>query len=116
MNTKQQKIKEILELEGFYKSSHMILSKILESFKDPILQSKAQKYFIFDELVEKIIPTYETQFNESELDQIISFYKTDIGKKIVLFKEESNFTFNEILKQWVTEKHIQLSTDSESDS
>jgi hypothetical protein len=110
MNTKER-IKKILELEGFYKSSHLIVGRILESFKDPILQSKAQKHFNFEEIVEKIVPLYESEFSDEELDSIITFYNSTEGKKILEFKQTSNFKINEILKEWMAEKQKAIMKD-----
>lgn len=104
----EDRVKKILEAEGFYESSHLILGKILESFKDPILHSKAQKHFNFNEIVDMIIPLYTEEFNTEELDSILDFYSTDSGKKILKFKQTSNFKINEVLNTWIKDKQNKL--------
>lgn len=87
--SKQEKVKEMMEITGSgnigkYFADNMIdyLAKgypdipkfVLEEFKSEIKPN---------ELQEMVVPIYEKHFTEKEIDDILMFYKTDTGKKLI---------------------------------
>lgn len=87
--SKQEKVKELMEITGSgnigkYFADNMIgyMSKaypdipefVLEEFKSEIKPNELQAM---------VVPIYEKHFTEKEIDDILMFYKTDTGKKLI---------------------------------
>jgi len=54
----------------------------LAPFRDTLLEW-AKKYLTWDEMGPKIVAIYADTFSEAELREIIAFYKTKTGKKVL---------------------------------
>lgn len=87
--SKNQKIRDLLELTGAGKLGEQIAKKMLASFKDSYSNVDPQFWDEFsnqiksEDLVNLIVPIYDKYYTEDDIDQLISFYKTPIGKKVI---------------------------------
>ena len=88
-DTKEKLIKEMLELSGAAKIGLQTMELMINSFKKqmPAVENDFWDEFIkeakTDELMNLIAPVYAKHFTESEIKELIAFYKTPIGKKLV---------------------------------
>ncbi|WP_418263061.1 DUF2059 domain-containing protein [Flavobacterium faecale] len=87
--TKTAAIKELLELTGSAKMGVQLGQTILANFKksQPNVPeefwNEAQKEFNAENLIELLIPIYESNYTESEINGLIAFYQTSLGKKVI---------------------------------
>ncbi len=87
--TKEKLIKEMLELSGASKMAHQTMELMIASFKKqmPAVENDFWDEFMkeakTDDLITMITPVYAKHFTESEVKELIAFYKTPIGKKMV---------------------------------
>lgn len=44
---------------------------------------KASEYVKYNELIEKLIPVYTKHFTEQEIENLITFYRSTTGNKMV---------------------------------
>jgi hypothetical protein len=87
---KDEKIKKLLELTGSAKLGNQILKSLIASYQkaQPNINqeywTEFEKKFNTEELlINLIIPIYEKYYTEEDIDQLISFYNTPIGKKMI---------------------------------
>lgn len=88
-NSKNEKIKQLLELTGSGKMAIQMMNQMIGSLK--ITNSKAGDEFWEDfkkevkaeDIENMIIPIYEKHYTESDIDQLIAFYNSPIGKKTI---------------------------------
>lgn len=87
---KQQKIKEYLQVSGAIGGSEKMVDYIFENYQKRYpkipnaVWDEMRKKLDFNSFYEqKIIPIYEKNYTEQELDGAISFYKSPIGKSLV---------------------------------
>ena len=116
-NTKQEKAEELLALmntraifDTTYTQSMMPLSCTL--IMTPADEENLKKEFMeiadLDALVKKLSQFWIQNYTEQELDQLIAFYKTDLGKKsISLLPQYTQVTIAE-LQKWGQEKGPQF--------
>lgn len=87
--TKTDKIRQMLELTGAGKVASNMMKNLLTSYKSayPQMDEKLWQDILnsFNEegLIKQIIPIYDKYYTEDDIDQLIAFYKTPIGKKTV---------------------------------
>jgi uncharacterized protein len=88
-DSKEKLIKEMLELSGAKKMALQTMEMMIGSFKKrmPTVENNFWDEFMKeadnDDLVNMIIPVYAKHFSENEVKELISFYKTPIGQKMV---------------------------------
>lgn len=86
---KEKKIRELLEVTGAKKQSEQVMKSMISYFQggkqevDAKLWEKIIKEINIDEMIELVIPIYNKYYTEEDLDQIIAFYQTAVGKKTV---------------------------------
>jgi uncharacterized protein len=112
---KEKLIKEMLELSGAKKMALQTMEMMIGSFKKsmPTVENNFWDEFMKeadnDELVNMIIPVYAKHFTEKEVKELIAFYKTPIGKKLVeklpLISQES-FGIGEAWGKALSEKVV----------
>lgn len=96
--TKTEKVKEMLVLSGTSSFGKEMLQQMLPTFKKayPTIPDEFFVRFMekvkVEDLQNLIIPIYESRFSESEIDDIIQFYKSPTGRKLTskmsdIFKE-----------------------------
>lgn len=87
--SKSQKINQLLELTGSGKVAIQVMNQMMNSFKSSY--SKVNEQFWEDyknevkaeDLEKMIIPIYDKYYTESDIDQLIAFYNSPIGKKMI---------------------------------
>lgn len=88
-NSKTEKIKQLLELSGSGKMGIQIMDQMISSFKSS--NSKMNEEFWEDfkkeikaeDFENMILPIYDKYYSESDIDQLIVFYNSPIGKKMI---------------------------------
>lgn len=86
---KQQSVKQLMQLTGAGNLSVQILNQLVTSFKR-MAPNQPQKFWDDfaaqadpDELENMIIPIYQKYLSEKEIQQLIEFYSSPLGKKLV---------------------------------
>ena len=87
--SKSQKINQLLELTGSGKMGIQVMNQMMNSFRNSY--SKVNEEFWEDfkkevkaeDLTNMIIPIYDKHYTESDIDQLIAFYNSPIGKKMI---------------------------------
>ena len=86
---KQIKIAEFLSLSGSGDIGKQYFDMIMDQFKSLFTDvpeefwSEAKTMMDSNELVELIIPIYDRHFSIEEIEDLIAFYQTPTGKKLV---------------------------------
>lgn len=118
---KNEKIMELMEVMGTKQNLHDILNTMVVQYKSsyPNISSEFWKKAISEEnvndLFNRMIPLYSKYYNEKEINDLIVFYKTPTGKKMV---ETMPQVMNESMKigeKWGAEigSKIQAELDSQ---
>ena len=88
-NTKNEKIKTLLELTGSAKMGIQAMNSIITSFRSTYpnipqeFWNEFEKKAKAEDLITLIIPIYEKHYTEEDIDNLIGFYKTPFGKKMI---------------------------------
>ena len=86
---KEDHIRQFMEITGSAKMGKMVMDKMIESYKKiyPAAASdfwdEFAKEINLKDLVDMIVPIYGKYFSDEEITQLIAFYKTPLGKKII---------------------------------
>lgn len=89
MNSKNKKIEDLMIITGSGDLGVTILNNMIDSFKkntpeiDESFWNEFKKEFNAKELIDLMIPIYDKYYTESDIDELIKFYKTPIGKKTI---------------------------------
>lgn len=75
-------IVSLLEVNGTKENLKQRIDEIIKNAPEERKQ-QFKKLFKIDELVENVIPSYDKYFTVSEINELISFYKSDIGIKVL---------------------------------
>ena len=127
-SSKDVKIAKLLETMGSTQAMKTSFEYMINYYKqnNPQISSEywdnASKHVDYDELVQKLIPVYSKHFTEQEIVDLLKFYNTSTGKKMIektpTILEESM----EIGRKWgielaqKIEEEISVSTKSEYSS
>ncbi|MBP7982885.1 MAG: DUF2059 domain-containing protein [Kaistella sp.] len=127
-SSKDVKIAELLETMGSTHAMKTSFEYMINYYKqnNPQISSEywdnSSKHVDYDELVQKLIPVYSKHFTEQEIVDLLKFYNTSTGKKMIektpTILEESM----EIGRKWgielaqKIEKEIPVSTKKEYSS
>jgi uncharacterized protein len=88
-NSKNEKIKQMLELTGSAKLGVQIAKQVISSFREkynyvePAFWTSLEAEIKPDDLTNMVIPIYAKYYSEDEIDQIIAFYNSPVGKKMI---------------------------------
>jgi len=86
---KEKKIKEMLELVGSGKLGVQVAQQMLNNFQERFTSVPAEFWekmkasINADDLINLTIPVYAKYYTEEDLDQIVAFYKTPAGRKVI---------------------------------
>ena len=127
-SSKDVKIAKLLETMGSTQAMKTSFEYMINYYKqnNPQISSEywdnASKHVDYDELVQKLVPVYSKHFTEQEIVDLLKFYNTSTGKKMIektpTILEESM----EIGRKWgielaqKIEKEIPVSTKKEYSS
>lgn len=87
--TKDVKIKELLTSMGTTETMKTSYEYVINYYKDAYPDvpadywKRANKLANYEEIINKIVPVYSQHFSEKEIDDLIAFYNSSTGKKIV---------------------------------
>ncbi len=88
-SSKSEKIHQLLELTGSGKLGVQVAKNMISTFRSSYSNVEQEFWDEFEkeikaeDLVNLIIPIYDKHFTEEEIDQLIDFYNTPIGKKSI---------------------------------
>ena len=88
-SSKDVKIAELLETMGSTQAMKTSFEYMINYYKqnNPQISSEywdnASKHVDYDELVQKLIPVYSKHFTEQEIVDLLKFYNTSTGKKMI---------------------------------
>lgn len=81
--------RELLRLTGSAKIGVQMMNTMIASFKQHYTDVPDEFWDSFmnevnmDELIEKIVPIYIKHYTQAELEELIVFYKTPLGQKVI---------------------------------
>jgi hypothetical protein len=101
----REKIIEFLELTQFYELAKSQLETVIENEVDPIVKNKLETNFNTEQLNDKIVPLYEKNITEDELNQILAFFKSPIGQKMIKINTDISVDVNDIMNNWFVEMY-----------
>jgi uncharacterized protein len=87
--SKNEKIKQLLELTGSGKMGIQVMDQMISNFKSSHSGVNEQFWEDFKKEVKAedfenmIFPIYDKYYTESDIDQLIVFYNSPIGKKMI---------------------------------
>lgn len=87
--TKDEKVKELISLSGTFTLSKTVEKELIARYKkkyDKVPNSawkSIEPKVKIDELINEVVNIYGSQFTEKEIDQLLIFYKSDLGKKVI---------------------------------
>ena len=88
-SSKSKKINQLLELTGSAKMGIQIMDQMINTFKSSHSTVNEQfwedfkKEIKMDDINNIIIPIYDKYYTENDIDQLIVFYNSPIGKKMI---------------------------------
>jgi hypothetical protein len=88
-STKIKHIRELLDVMGSGRLGVQVMTSMLQQYKKSFPDVDAQFWDDFlkevkpDDLVNMIIPIYDKYFSDDDIRQLITFYNTPVGKKLV---------------------------------
>lgn len=86
---KSQKINQLLEITGSGKIGIQVMNQMINNFKKSYSKVSEQfwedlkKEIKAEDLEKIIIPIYDKYYTETDIDQLIAFYNSPIGKKMI---------------------------------
>lgn len=87
--SKKEKIQKMLELSGSGKTGIQVMNNMIASFQNSYSNVNQQFWDDFaqqvtaEDIVNLIIPIYDKYYTEKDVDQLILFYGSPIGKKTI---------------------------------
>ncbi len=87
-STKTDKIKKMLELTGSGKLGTQVAKNMIASFKqsytkvDQAFWDDFEREIKAEDLINLMLPIYDKYYTEEDIDQLIAFYNSPIGKKM----------------------------------
>jgi uncharacterized protein len=91
---KHDDIRKMLEVTGGTKIAFPIIDQLISTFKKNKPQIPERFWQEFraginqNELIELCIPSYDKRFTHDEIKQLLAFYTTPIGKKLLAIQPE----------------------------
>lgn len=103
---KEKDIRKLLEVTGAAQIGKQVLDQMLESFKTTLpdvpaeFWTEAMKEFDPAVLVERTVPIYDRHFTHQEIQGLIAFYETPLGRKTISVLPAITQESFEIGQQW----------------
>lgn len=113
-SAEELKVRELLRLTGSVNVGLQMVDKILDTFKRVMPQVPAELWGDFRaecdprELEDAIVPLYLASFTAGELDQMLAFYKSPVGEKLLRKQPEIFRASSEAGRQWAAEVTYRL--------
>ena len=103
---KVKDIRRLLDLTGSGKLGVQVMGQMVTQFKTmlpkvpPKFWDDFMKQASPDELIDLIVPLYDKRLTHGEVKDVIKFYQTQAGKKLVSVLPELTAESMEVGKQW----------------
>jgi hypothetical protein len=87
--TKVDNIRQLLELTGSGKLGMQAATTMIDNFKknypdvDESYWIEIRKEITADELINMVVPIYDKYFSDNEIKELIAFYNSAVGKKVI---------------------------------
>ena len=87
--SKEATVRELMALTGAANLGQQVIAQMLTPLKQAIPDAPEAFWDSFmaevnpDELVELVVPVYLKHFTQDDLEQLIAFYKTPLGRKLI---------------------------------
>lgn len=105
-DSKPESIKELLELTGSATVGIQVMSNLFDEFEKQFTDVPAEYWKNFrskmnaGDLVNLIIPIYEKYYTEEDVQGLIKFYNTPVGKKVIATLPQVTAESMEAGQQW----------------
>lgn len=86
---KEKAIRQLLEVTGASRLSQQMMDQMLASFQqnDPSIPQEFwtgfRKKMKVEELIDLLIPIYDRHFTREDIDGLLAFYHSPLGKKLI---------------------------------
>ncbi|RPE12994.1 DUF2059 domain-containing protein [Chitinophaga lutea] len=86
---KAESVKELAALTGMRQLMVQMMDQLFAQFKAQMPDvgdtawAEMRKEIVVDELLEMMVPVYQKNFSEEEMREMIGFYKTPLGQKMI---------------------------------
>lgn len=104
--TKEQDIRKLLEVSGRIQLEQQVMTTMMKQFRQGFPKVSQDFWSRFEaqadlkELNDRIIPVYDKHFTQEEIRQLIAFYSTPIGRKMVHEQPAVAQESMEVGQQW----------------
>lgn len=88
-STKIRHIRQLMEITGAAKMGEQMMTNMVASYKQNFPAATTEFWEAFmkeadmSQLMEQIIPIYAESFTDDDIQQMLAFYKTPIGRKMI---------------------------------
>lgn len=85
----EEDIRHLLALTGSAELSQQVMEQIIGTFSRSVPEANDEFWDAFreqidmDQMVDEIIVIYERHFTQEEIRELIAFYATDLGRKLI---------------------------------
>lgn len=118
---KVEKIYTLLELTNIKKEADETISMLVDYFQRlaPHLpdeyRNEITDKFSGKEYLKKLVPIYDKYFSTEEIEKLISFYNSDVGRKFVNYLPDISIDSYKVKQEWEGEMAIELRKKLEED-
>lgn len=117
--SKQNKVKELISLSGAFPLSTEFEDKFIATFKNNSkykhVPEKAwvsiEKKIDINILVNEVAEIYGSNFTEKEIDQLLKFYKSEVGRKVIQNGKSIAPKIQELTRNWAMEATQTIDND-----
>ncbi len=87
--SKKEKIRNLMDVTGSGKMGAQVVQALIPSFQQAHPDVPQQFWDNFakglkvEDLIEQIVPIYDKYYTEEDIDQIIAFYNSPVGKRMI---------------------------------
>ncbi len=85
--TKEQKVEKLMEVMGMTKNVELMFTQMMNHYAETnptvptIFWTKIREKINYNDLLEKMVGIYSKYYTSEDIDQLIKFYNTPVGKK-----------------------------------
>jgi hypothetical protein len=115
-SAEELKVRELLRLTGSVNVGLQMRDRILDTFQRTMPAVPAEVWEEFRresdprELEDAVVPLYLASFTAAELDEMLAFYRSPVGEKLLRKQPEIFRASNEAGRQWATDLTFRLRT------
>lgn len=117
-DAKRIRVRKLLEVTEAGERAKKTMDELFDQYrKDPDLAEFADLYKEVDtqQLVELIVPIYMKHYSEEEINGLIEFYKTPVGRKLIQTQPKIMKETMEVYGKWWEERILSSLEDEKAD-